>query len=193
MAQSQRSPSFLNTYVALRSMTGKFLANTNVFASTSAVSPVSRITTPACRTSRATIEVGGNGFHCAPDLNFADRMHPRLDHQDRVIGIEIDNRVEVLLVYRLVRPFDQLRYRMVLHVTFHKVIDVRARRSARRLCDAVSRSASRRRLVHRVRGDHPRPQPAGASRSTHTAASATTPSPRSPAFGPGRARRPARP
>src|SRR5262245_32847082 len=53
MAHSQRPCVFLlKTYVAFRSTIEEFFAETSVFASTNAVSPASRMTIPACRTSR---------------------------------------------------------------------------------------------------------------------------------------------
>jgi hypothetical protein len=62
-----------------------------------------------------------NGLHCAPDLDFAYGMITRLDHQNGVLGIEIDYGVEILLINRLVCLCDEQRYRVVLHFTFHEV------------------------------------------------------------------------
>ena len=108
MAHSQRFPtSFLNTYVALRSTMGLFFADTRVLANTSAVSPVSRNHHSRLSHVQTAIEVSRNTFHSLTDLYFAYDVAARLNHENSVLGIEIDYGVEVFLIDRLVCLFDQ--------------------------------------------------------------------------------------
>ena len=64
---------------------------------------------------QTAIEVSRNAFHGQTDLSLADGIVAWLDHQNSVVGIEVHDGVEVLLIDRLVRPFDQQSYRMLVH------------------------------------------------------------------------------